>query len=66
MIREPDQDPDLSKLTPAERDAYEAVYERGMVGREYARQTDRAWGTVSKLLTRAREKLDVFREVEET
>lgn len=52
-------EPDLSKLSPAERDAYEAVYLRGLGGREYARETCRSWGTVSNLLMRAREKLDV-------
>ncbi|MCU4716887.1 sigma factor-like helix-turn-helix DNA-binding protein [Halapricum hydrolyticum] len=57
-----DHEPDLSKLSPAERDAYEAVYEQGMSGREYARQTDRSWGTVSNLLMRARSKLDVFQD----
>lgn len=50
--------PDLSKLTPAERAAYEAVYYEGKVGRHYAAETDRSWGTVSKLLGRARDKLD--------
>jgi DNA-directed RNA polymerase specialized sigma24 family protein len=58
--RRGDFQPDLSKLTEAERDAFEAVYERGMGGREYARETGRSWGTVSNLLMRAREKLDVF------
>lgn len=57
-----DFEPDLSKLTPAERDAYQAVYERGISGREYARQTDRSWGTVSNLLMRVREKLPTFQD----
>lgn len=57
-----DFQPDLSKLTEAEQDAFEAVYERGLSGREYARRTDRSWGTVSNLLMRAREKLDIFQE----
>lgn len=57
-----DYEPDLSKLSEAERDAYEAVYERGISGREYARQTDRSWGTVSNLLMRARSKLDCFED----
>jgi len=48
--------PDLSALTDAERDAYEAV-EIGDHGvREYARVTDREPGTVGNLLARAREK----------
>ena len=57
-----DYEPDLSKLSEAERDAFEAVYERGIGPREYARQTDRSYGTVSNLLMRARSKLDVFQE----
>jgi DNA-binding CsgD family transcriptional regulator len=49
---------DLSALTPAERDAYNAV-RRGEYGpREFARQTDRSPGTVSNLLARAEQKLD--------
>lgn len=57
-----DFEPDLSKLSPRQRDAFEAVYQRGMCAREYARQNDLAWGTVSNHLMRAREKLDVFQE----
>lgn len=57
-----DYEPDLANLTEAERDAFEAVYEQGMSGREYARQTSRSWGTVSNLLMRARSKLDVFQD----
>jgi len=49
---------DLSALTEAERDAYEAV-ECGRFGqREYARVTGRSAGTVGNLLRRAREKLN--------
>jgi len=50
--------PDLSALSPTEREVYEAV-ERGDYGpREY--QRERGWsspGTVSNLLRRARTKL---------
>ena len=53
-------EPDLSRLTPAEREAFETVEIRGRSGREYARKTDRSWGTVSNLLMRAREKLDLY------
>ena len=55
-------EPDLSKLTPAERDAFEAVVQGDIGGREYARRTNRSWGTVSNLLMRSREKLDVYQE----
>ncbi|WP_136688339.1 sigma factor-like helix-turn-helix DNA-binding protein [Halorhabdus amylolytica] len=53
-------EPDLSRLTPAEREAFETVEIRGRSGREYARRTERSWGTVSNLLMRAREKLDIY------
>ena len=53
-----DYERDLSHLTDAEREVYEAV-ERGEYGvREYARRTDRQPGTVGNLLARAREKVD--------
>lgn len=57
---EPQHGPDLSVLTDAERDAYEAV-ELGEKGpREYQRdQGYSSPGTVSNLLARAREKLEV-------
>jgi len=58
---ERDDEPDLSKLSPAEREAWEAVVDGDLGGREFARLTDRSWGTVSNLLMRAREKLDVER-----
>lgn len=49
--------PDLSALTDAEREVYEAV-EQGEYGpRGYARETERSPGTVSNLLRRARRKL---------
>jgi len=49
---------DLSVLTEAERDAYQAV-ESGEYGeREYARKTGRSPGTVGNLLRRARDKLN--------
>ncbi|MHB9287340.1 sigma-70 family RNA polymerase sigma factor [Halobacteriales archaeon Cl-PHB] len=49
--------PPLHVLTPAERDAFEAVEMNGRNGRQYARDTGRSWGTVSNLLMRARDKL---------
>jgi len=53
-----DYEQDLSKLSEAERDAYEAV-ERGEFGvREYARETGRRPGTIGNLLRRARDKLE--------
>lgn len=51
-------EPDLSQLTEAEREVYEAV-DLGRWGpRPYARETDRSPGTVSNLLRRAREKVE--------
>jgi DNA-directed RNA polymerase specialized sigma24 family protein len=50
--------PDLSGLTPAERDAFQAVRCGDDGPREYARKTDRSPGTVSNLLARAEEKLE--------
>lgn len=51
-------EPDLSTLTDAEREVFQAV-DRGQFGvREYARETDRRPGTVGNLLARAREKID--------
>jgi len=55
-----DYEPDLSRLTPAEQEAFETVELQDVSGREYARRTDRSWGTVSNLLMRARRKLDVY------
>lgn len=49
---------DLSPLTPAEREVYEAIEQEGYGAREYARKTDRSPGTVSNLLGRARDRLD--------
>lgn len=54
-----DYEPDLSVLTEAEREVYEAVGMGQYGPREYARETDRAPGTVGNLLRRAREKLEV-------
>ena len=54
-----DFEPDLSRLTEAEREVFEAVELGDTDGRAYARETDRSWGTVSNLLMRARTKLDV-------
>lgn len=45
------------ELTPAEMDAYLHVQIGEFGGREFARATDRAWGTVSTLLDRARSKV---------
>lgn len=53
-----DYEPDLSILTDAERDAYEACVHGGEGVREYARRTDRTAGTVGNLLRRARRRLD--------
>ena len=54
-----DYELDLSTLTDAEREVYEAV-SMGQYGpREYARETDRAPGTVGNLLRRARDKVEV-------
>lgn len=50
--------PGLSTLSDAEREAYQAVERDGMGVREFARETDRAPGTVGNLLRRARGKLD--------
>ena len=51
--------PDLDALTDAERDAYEAVRRDGAGVREFARETERAPGTVGNLLARADAKLGV-------
>ncbi|WP_135667224.1 RNA polymerase sigma factor [Halorhabdus rudnickae] len=48
---------DLSALTSAEQDAYEAVEIEGYGVREYARKTGRKPGTVGNLLSRARRKI---------
>ena len=54
-----DYEPDLSVLTDAEREVYEAVGMGQYGPREYARETDWAPGTVGNLLRRAREKIEV-------
>ncbi|AUG48546.1 RNA polymerase subunit sigma-24 [Haloarcula taiwanensis] len=54
-----DYEPDLSPLTDAEREVYEAVGMGQYGPREYARKTGRSPGTVGNLLGRAREKLEV-------
>lgn len=51
-------DVDLSALTDAEREAYKRVYLGPYGVREFARETDRAPGTVGNLLRRARRRLD--------
>lgn len=53
--------PDLSRLTEAEREVYEAVEQGPYGAREYARYTQRSPGTVSNLLRRARNRLDTER-----
>lgn len=45
-------------LTPAERDVWEAVVNGDHGVREYARESNRAPGTVGNLLRRARKKMD--------
>lgn len=47
----------FDNLTPAELDAYLTIDEAGVGVREYARHTDRAHGTLTNLLRRARDKL---------
>ncbi|MFC7057994.1 RNA polymerase sigma factor [Halovenus salina] len=47
----------LSELTEAEREVYEAVEQDGIGPREYARKTGRSPGTVGNLLARARQKV---------
>ncbi|KAA9410727.1 sigma-70 family RNA polymerase sigma factor [Haloarcula hispanica] len=54
-----DFEPDLSPLTNAEREVYEAVGMGQYGPREYARETGRSPGTVGNLLRRAREKIGV-------
>ncbi|MDS0279384.1 sigma-70 family RNA polymerase sigma factor [Halomicroarcula sp. S1AR25-4] len=54
-----DFEPDLSPLTDAEREVFEAVGMGRYGPREYARETERSPGTVGNLLRRAREKLEV-------
>ncbi len=49
---------DLSALSEAEREVYEAVEQDGYGMREYARKTGRSAGTVGNLLRRARRRLD--------
>lgn len=51
-------EPDLSALTPAEREAYEAIRCGRMGVREFARNTGRSPGTVGNLLRRAESKMD--------
>jgi DNA-directed RNA polymerase specialized sigma24 family protein len=49
---------DLSALSDAEREVYEAIEQDGYGMREYARKTGRSPGTVGNLLRRARRRLD--------
>jgi len=49
---------DLSVLSEAQREVYEAVEQDGYGMREYARKTGRSAGTVGNLLRRARRRLD--------
>ena len=48
---------DLSALSEAQREVYEAVVQDGYGMREYARKTGRSPGTVGNLLQRARRRL---------
>ena len=48
---------DLSALSDAERDVYQAIEQDGYGVREYARKTGRSPGTIGNLLQRARGKL---------
>lgn len=52
-----DARPALHVLTPAERDAFEAVRMGPYSPVEYATNTDRSQGTISNLLARAERKL---------
>ena len=49
---------DLSDLTNAEREAWVAIERSGQGVREFARETDRAPGTVGNLLADARAKAE--------
>jgi len=49
---------DLSALSDAQREVYEAVEQDGYGMREYARKTGRSPGTVGNLLRRARRRLN--------
>ena len=49
---------DLTDLSDAQREVFEAVEQDGYGVREYARRTDRSPGTVGNLLRRARQRLD--------
>jgi len=51
-------DPDLDRLTDAERRAYVAVRLNGVSVREHARETDRSAGTIGNLLRRAEDRLE--------
>ena len=48
---------DLTGLTDAEQEVYQAVEQDGYGAREYARKTGRSPGTVGNLLARARRKV---------
>jgi DNA-directed RNA polymerase specialized sigma24 family protein len=48
---------DLTELTDAEREVYEAVEQDGFGVREFGRKTGRKPGTVGNLLARARGKV---------
>ncbi len=49
---------DLSALSDAQREVYEAIEQDGYGMREYARKTGRSPGTVGNLLRRARRRLN--------
>lgn len=48
---------DLSALSEAQREVYQAIEQDGYGVREYARKTGRAPGTVGNLLRRARRRI---------
>ena len=48
---------DLSELSDAQRDVYQAVEQDGFGVREYARKTGRSPGTIGNHLRRARRKV---------
>jgi len=54
-------DLDLSVLSETQREIWNAVVDGDRSGREYARETDRSWGTVSNHIDRACRKLGVER-----
>ena len=54
-------EPDLSVLSETQREIWDAVVDGDRSGREYARETERSWGTVSNHIDRACRKLGIER-----